>query len=319
MSGVTKLGVVVLAVVMVTLVSTSAFSTVGAERTVDISVVGDDQAVVQLVPYENANGEQSQFANLVNGQLEIDINVESEVTAHTVFNITNHGTQSVAVWVTDIDSPDTGVGTDENNTDIVTFYSPTYGGAASTENGKESIEGRENAVELGVGQTLVVSIYIDTTDIDSNEVDILDELIIHADADVDGNSDANDGSSDGGGSGSSGDADIHPVGGNQQVTFGSGDTETLRIGNKGSGTLTVSDLRIVGADRDDFEIVNGDAPFSLEPGNGVTPTHSIQLTYTGNGQADATLEIESNDPDDPVLDIRLKGSNDNGNGNGATN
>lgn len=312
MSGVTKLGVVVLAVVLVTLVSTSAFSSVSAERTVDISVVGDDQAVVQLVPYENANGQQSQFANLVGGQLEIDINVESEVTAHTVFNITNHGTQSVAVWVTDIDSPDSGAGTDDNNTDMVTFYNPTYGGAASTENGKESIEGRENAVELGVGETLVVSIYIDTTNIDSNEVDILDELIIHADADVDGNSDENDGSSGGGGgSGSSGDANIHPATGNNQVTFQSGSTEVLKIGNKGDGTLTVSNLTITGPDAGDFEIVDGDAPFSLEPGpgNGAPPWHKITLKYTGNGKAEATLEIESNDPDESLLEIRLKASN----------
>lgn len=300
---------VVLAVSIGMLVSTGAFTTVAAERTVDIAIADDTSAVLKLAPYEDEQGRQSEFAGLVDGKLALDINVQSTVDAESVFTITNHGSQTVAVWITDVDHDDSGIGgVDENNTDAVTFYNPVYGGASSTENGKASVEGRENAVALDVGETLVVSIYIDTTALHEQEVDLLDGIVVHADANVDGNdSPTNVGSGDGGSGGGTGTSDIHPLP-NQQVTFTSGESSVLAVGNKGSGTLVVSDLTIDGADADDFQVVAGDAPFSVEPGNGVTPTHTITIEYTGNGHAEANLRIHSNDPDEPIRTVELKGS-----------
>lgn len=317
----TLLVFVVLVVAVMTLVSTGAFTTASAERTADISVVGDSQAVVQLVPYTDESGQQNQLANIVDGKLQMDINVQSEVDSQNVFNITNHGTQPVAVWIVDIDdSEDIAGGTDENNTDSITFHNPTFGGAGSTENGLESVEGKENAVELGVGETLTVSLYIDTTSVEPDEVDVLDAMIIHADANVEGAPGPNDqsGSGDGGagGSGTVGSPDIHPLP-NQQLTIPTAASpKTLQIGNSGSDTLVVSDMRIVGDDADSFAILSGDAPFTLEAGTGVPPTHSTEIAYTGTGHANAQLEIVSNDPDEPTRVVDLKGV---GGGNGGNN
>ena len=306
-----------LGVVLAMVVSTGAFDTVAAERTTDVSVVGDSQAVVQLVPYTGAGGQQSQLASVVDGTLQIALNVDAAVDARNVFNVTNHGTQPVAVWIVDVDHPgDVAGGTDRNDTAAVTFYNPDVGGASSTENGLPSVEGRENAVELGVGETLTVSLYVDTTSVDDGEVDVLDEMLVYADADVEGATGSSDGPDGGTGDGGSGDASIHPLP-NQQLTIPSAVGEkTLRIGNLGSDTLAVTDLRIVGADADEFEIRSGDAPFTVAPGTGVQPTHAIVIAYTGSGHATAQLEISSNDPDEPVRVVALKGTGPDNPGNG---
>lgn len=323
MSGQHAVLLVIVAVALGALVSTGAFSTVAADRAVDISVADDTTAALQLTPYVDEGGQQSEFASIVEGQLQLRINTQSTVDTRSVFNVTNHGSQPVAVWITDVDTDDSVGGVDENNTDDVTFYNPTYGGAASIENGVASIEGRPNAVALGVGETLTVSVYLDTTTVHDQESDLLDSIVIHADANVDGNDtptddgdagSGGDGSTDGSGSGT---PDVHPLP-NQQLTITSGQgTDVLRVGNLGSGQLYVTELGISGDDADDFEIVDGDAPFSLVAGNGVDPTHSITIAYTGSGHATAQLEIHSNDPDEPVRVVELTGTPGGGKGNGG--
>ena len=129
-------------------VTTGAFSSVTAARSVDVSVAGDDAALLQLVPHSGPNGD---YAQLVDGQLRITfdgvpadgVNQNATTTIPDVFNVTNQGTQAVTVNVTE-----TG-----NHTDLVTFESA---------NGTQ-LDGGATGVALPVGETLEVTIVIDTT------------------------------------------------------------------------------------------------------------------------------------------------------------
>jgi hypothetical protein len=181
--------VVVLVFASVTiLVGTGAFQSVTADRSANVEVAGDSNALLRLTSYSGPNG-NGQYADITGGTLEItDLNIDASTDIARVFNITNQGTQSVAVWITDRDTEDADIvsGVDENNTASITFYNPSYGGTGATENGVNSVESQENAVVLDTGDTLVVSIMVSTEDVASEEIDLLDSIVINADTDVDG-------------------------------------------------------------------------------------------------------------------------------------
>lgn len=164
--------------------STGAFSAVTAERTASVAVQGDGSAHLQLTAYSGPGG-NGQYAEITDGTIQIgSINVNASTTIEKVFNITNQGSQPVDVWIDDKDPTDSDVlgATDDDNTGAITFYNPTLGGSASTENGVNSVEGQGNAVTLDTGETMVVSIEIDTSGIAQDEIDLLDEITIHAEA-----------------------------------------------------------------------------------------------------------------------------------------
>ena len=92
------------------LVGTGAFSSVTADRTATVSVAEDADAFLGLEPHSSPNG---QYAQTNGGQLELQIddtnptvagngvNQDATTTFDDVFNITNQGTQRVAVSVND--------------------------------------------------------------------------------------------------------------------------------------------------------------------------------------------------------------------------
>jgi len=174
--------------------ATGAFTTVTATRTATVNVAGDANALLQLQPHSGPNGvgpsgnptSSDGYAQLVNGQLEINLNgyastigqgpnVNATTDIQGVFNITNAGSQDV-----DVNISDTG-----DNDDLVTFYnssqadlsgtSPPYGGMET-----DGANGG-SAVTLTPGETVVVSIYIDTTDSSfSGGEELIDDITITA-------------------------------------------------------------------------------------------------------------------------------------------
>lgn len=166
------------AVVLAT--GTGAFSTVSAERTVDVALAGDDSALLRLTPHNGPNGVGG-YATTVDGRLQIrldgtaggsnfasegsGVNLDARTEVTNVFNVTNQGTQSVGVWITK----------SGNHTGLVMFYD----GAGNRIDDNATV-----AQPIAPGETIQVSIRIDTrgSDLTPGE-SILDGISIHADAD----------------------------------------------------------------------------------------------------------------------------------------
>lgn len=184
----TALAGILLVVALV--LGTGAFSTVTADRTATISVAGDDSALLAIAPIASE-------AFLDTGELQFEVTATTTTTIDPLFSITNQGSQPVGVWIIDIDNSGTSgsgdadiIGLDADNTGNVTFFNTTYGGGSGSlgncENGVPSIEGEVNAVELEAGETLIVGVQANSSDVDPDEADLLDEMVIHADASVPG-------------------------------------------------------------------------------------------------------------------------------------
>jgi sugar lactone lactonase YvrE len=88
------------------------------------------------------------------------------------------------------------------------------------------------------------------------------------------------------------------------VRFGSS-VRSVRIDNVGTLDLNVSDIRIVG-NPSEFEITSNPSPVTIVVGDFVT----VEVTYSPldlGGDSD-TLEIVSDDPDEPTVTVALSGS-----------
>lgn len=160
--------------------ATGAFTTVAAERTAEVSVAGDDAALLALDATDGPNG---QYAGETDGLFEIDfgavgdVNDEAETDVQEVFNITNQGTQTVAITITDSDTDD---GNTVDGIDAVTFYSLADHGAKAASGDLE-----DGTFELESGETVTVSIYVDTVGFDENDNDggdLVDTVTITAEA-----------------------------------------------------------------------------------------------------------------------------------------
>jgi hypothetical protein len=93
-----------------TLAATGAFTTVEAERTADVDVAGDANALLAIQPTEDpANSSFIQQSDTNNQAFEIvlegndgdanGLNTNSTTTAQNIFNITNNGEEDVDVWI----------------------------------------------------------------------------------------------------------------------------------------------------------------------------------------------------------------------------
>jgi hypothetical protein len=173
-------------------VGTGAFTAISSERTASVGVAGDSSALLALEPH--GSGDE---ATLVDGQLQLgELNVDATTDyGDGVFQITNQGTQPVGVWILDRDAD--GV----NYTGKVTFYNDTFGGGAEStaglsvacENGVKSIEGRANAVQLDVGERLVVDLRVVTTGVAGADASVLTGMTVQASADATGVTSPTDG------------------------------------------------------------------------------------------------------------------------------
>ncbi len=88
--------------------------------------------------------------------------------------------------------------------------------------------------------------------------------------------------------------------------FGVGVPCTLLVGNAGLAALSVDGMTLVGSDAAEFSIEEGDAPFTLLPGE----THDVVVTFapTSEGTKNATLRLTSNDPSENPFDVSLSGT-----------
>jgi hypothetical protein len=148
--------------------ATGAFSTVTAERSVDVKVTGDKNAFLALQP---SDGPNKAYAKMNGGQLAINLNGEAKVDGKgvnpdavtsfdNVFTITNQGSQSVKVWI-------------EDGEKKVSFYAKTPGQTLNKEGG---------AVTISPGTTKHIGIMVNAkntqkgTQLLSGE----DSVIVHA-------------------------------------------------------------------------------------------------------------------------------------------
>jgi hypothetical protein len=96
--------------------------------------------------------------------------------------------------------------------------------------------------------------------------------------------------------------------GNIPVTVASS-PQTFTLSNTGSQNLVVSSIGITGADSGMFSLQTDTCP-SLSPtlSSGGSCTVTVVFTPSSEGEKSATLQIQSNDPDTPTLNIGLSGT-----------
>lgn len=90
------------------------------------------------------------------------------------------------------------------------------------------------------------------------------------------------------------------------VLTGKNSTKSFSISNTGNSLLNVTSATITGANAGDFEITGGEGSFSL----GISETNIIDVEFDpiAPGARHAFLHIESNDPDEDILDVALAGT-----------
>ncbi len=91
------------------------------------------------------------------------------------------------------------------------------------------------------------------------------------------------------------------------VTVGnSGNDLTFAIQNNGQGNLEVSNIRMSGLNASDFTLVNVSAPQTIAPGSFYEVT--ARFTPQSEGQKQAMIVVESNDPTKPSYAILINGT-----------
>jgi hypothetical protein len=168
-----RFAIVLLALGLVTgaIYATGAFTSLTAQRDANVAVTGDASAYLSLKPASGPNGE---YARYEHGQLQVvlgetttekgtgsGVNVNAVTTVNNVFTITNQGSQTVGLWLTD-------------GSDSVTFKS-----------GGQSIEGKGNVITIKPGTTKPVSLVVDTRQV-KTDADLLKSVTFHSSAAVSG-------------------------------------------------------------------------------------------------------------------------------------
>jgi hypothetical protein len=168
-------------------IQTSAFTSVSAQRDVEVAVASDESALLRLAPCSGSPN-RGYVTGTDDGQLSLalssdnptdeggeGVNPDATTVINDVFEICNQGTQPVGVWL-NIDPVQNG-----NGDDAISLY----------QDGDQSlpIVGQDNAVCLGVGDCVCIGIVTRTQGIDAdtnllNKVAGDSEMVVNADADV---------------------------------------------------------------------------------------------------------------------------------------
>jgi hypothetical protein len=195
------------------LIGTGAFTTVEAERSVSVETESDASAFLGLEPTTGPNGQE--FASMNGDTLEVnieDVNLNAVTHIDEIFQVTNNGSQPVVLYFEEqpgTDNPDGNAIDVGARTDQITASSvgegdqPTSNGIVDTDLVDLSAPGAPGSgagygdlgVLLGVGDTIQLGFYIDTSDENLNDElgesgtsDIgadellMEELFIYADA-----------------------------------------------------------------------------------------------------------------------------------------
>ncbi|WP_336021591.1 hypothetical protein [Halobellus salinisoli] len=179
-------------------IGTGAFTTVTAERTVDVSVTGDSDAFLAFqvdgtvtIDGSDVDAGDPGYANIpTDGALEIlldgsgegnvssasGLNVDAVTTISPLFSVTNNGTEDVGFYV-DADEDDNNISINSGTIENTVGSSGTIDFTFRDLDGDTSIVSEGNAVEITSGSSARVEIEIDTTGIDSAGSDINDDLL----------------------------------------------------------------------------------------------------------------------------------------------
>lgn len=152
--------------------ATGAFSSVTAERNMNVKVTGDKKAFLGIAPSDGPNSayaKQTKSGELVinfNGKSDPKgggegVNPDAVSSFNKVITITNQGTQPVKVWITD-------------SSDRVSFY------VGSDTSNRPTSEGK--AVKIKVGQSKDIGVVVDATNLPAGKKLLSgdDDMIIHA-------------------------------------------------------------------------------------------------------------------------------------------
>lgn len=185
-----------------TIFSTSAFTSVSADRSVSIRVASDADALLTLRPADGSNGE---YAALNNGQLELQLNSKnSDVSGNgvpvdaltqilDVFVIENQGTQEVGVRL-DRDKltgealtfviPTSEVKAKSNGDKPEVEFGAGYGITEVTlqEDGDVTVE----SIDIGPGESVAVGLRIDSRDSNPRDSDGEGSNLLSPGAEIDG-------------------------------------------------------------------------------------------------------------------------------------
>jgi hypothetical protein len=123
------------------LAATGAFTTVQAERTADVSVDGDANALLAIEPIPDpANSDFVTQSDTEDQTFEIDldnaVNARASTTAEDLINITNNGEEPVDLWIA------TQGGAQEDNSTVNTTF---YISSDNIENDGNSLDAQEVA------------------------------------------------------------------------------------------------------------------------------------------------------------------------------
>jgi len=171
------------------IVGSGAFTSVSANRTVQVSTVGDESALLRLAPCSDSPN-AGYVTGTNDGTLDLalssnhptneggeGVNPDATTVIDDVFEICNQGTQPVGVWL-NVDPVQNG-----NGDDAISLYQDSQQNSP--------IVGEDNAVCLGPGECICVGIVTRTQGLDPDNVDNLlspvandSEMVVHADADV---------------------------------------------------------------------------------------------------------------------------------------
>lgn len=169
--------------------ATGAFTTVQAERTVDVSAAQDSDALLQLEPANSNNADEyvtggngvdtvSVSLETTNGQ---GVNVDANTTIDSLITITNQGSQSVGVYVVLNHSS-----SDLSEVILNSVFEVRVNNATDSNHIGENIVGDGNAVSVGVGEYIEIGFIIDLTGVNSvtDSDTILETIEVHADAEL---------------------------------------------------------------------------------------------------------------------------------------
>lgn len=152
---------------------TGAFSLVAADRPAEVVLASDlDGAYLGMAPHHGANGAfahdtdgdgtlELEFDRDATGVIGVGPNPDAVTRLGAVFNVTNHGTQPVGIWL------------DDGGVASVTFY--------ASDRSHGPIETRASSVALEPGETVSVGIEIDARGASAG-TRLLTTVTVHADS-----------------------------------------------------------------------------------------------------------------------------------------
>jgi hypothetical protein len=196
------------------LAATGAFTTVQAERTAEVNVDGDANALLQITPVPDPDNSDFISENNTGSEtfqisLDDNVNARASTSAEDLVNITNNGEEPVDVWIateggiqatndtinTTFYIDDSNVGSSAQlakdgdspralSSDIDTytaFVDPGDVTVSEVEDGENDLQpGKASAVSLAPGDTMTVSFAVEIEKGVPSNTDILNDVTIFA-------------------------------------------------------------------------------------------------------------------------------------------